>query len=357
MKVLLVNTVSLDANGISTFIINIASQLVKRNIDVTILAPNKVENKLVENLRGKGISIKEITERRTNPIKYFKNLKRYLSFEKFDVIHVNGNSTTMAIELFAAKLAGVSKRIAHSHNTTTQHPVINKFLRPVFEFSITDRLACNDAAGKWLFGKRKYIVVPNGIYLKKYKFNLKNRKKIRDNLKIKNDEILLGHVGEFNFQKNQIFLVNLIKALPTRYKLILIGQGENLKKVEDKVNEYKLSKRIIFTGKISNVTEYLNAMDIFILPSKYEGQPFALIEASASGIPCLVSDKVSKESNLVNNITFISLNDISKWIKNIEKICLKDRAVSSSKNILDLKRKGYDFKENISKLINVYKFK
>ena len=124
MKVLLVNTVSLDANGISTFIINTASQLVKRNIDVTILAPNKVENKLVENLRGKGISIKEITERRTNPIKYFKNLKRYLSFEKFDVIHVNGNSTTMAIELFAAKLAGVSKRIAHSHNTTTQHPVI-----------------------------------------------------------------------------------------------------------------------------------------------------------------------------------------------------------------------------------------
>ena len=115
MKVLLVNTVSLDANGISTFIINTASQLVKRNIDVTILAPNKVENKLVENLRGKGISIKEITERRTNPIKYFKNLKRYLSFEKFDVIHVNGNSTTMAIELFAAKINSICKRKIINH--------------------------------------------------------------------------------------------------------------------------------------------------------------------------------------------------------------------------------------------------
>lgn len=135
MKILLINTVNLEANGISTFIINIAKQLVNKNLDVTILAPNEVDSNLMKSLKNDGIHLKEISGRSSNLINYFIKLKRYLSYEKFDVVHVNGNSTTMAIELLAAKLAGVKLRIAHSHNTTTEHLFVNKLLRPIFEYS------------------------------------------------------------------------------------------------------------------------------------------------------------------------------------------------------------------------------
>lgn len=345
MKVLLINTVNLEANGISAFIINTANQLIKNNVDVTILASNKVDIKLASNLRNKGIHIKEIIGRMSNPVKYFKRLETYLSSEKFDVVHVNGNSTTMSVELLAARLAGIKKRIAHSHNTTTKHPIINKILRPLFEFSVNGRLACNDAAGKWLFKSNKFIIIPNGINLIDYKFSKDKREKIREELHIKENEILLGHVGEFNYQKNQIFLIKLLKELPPNYKLILIGQGKELNNIKLKVQKLNLNNRVIFTGVISDVSDYLNAMDIFLLPSNFEGQPFVLVEASASGLPCIISKFVSREVNITEKIIFLPL-DVKKWKDRIIRTSNTNRMDTSAYNICLLRKKGYDLEEN-----------
>ena len=184
MKVLLINTVPLEANGISTFIINSAEVMSKKGVNVTITAPNKVNSKLKDKLRKKGISIVEIMNRMRNPIRYFIELKKLLAQYNYDVVHVNGNSTTMAIELLAAKQESIKLRIAHSHNTTTEHPFVNRILRPVFEKNINGRLACNDAAGKWLFKNKKYTVIKNGIFLNNYTFNTSTRKSIREKYKI-----------------------------------------------------------------------------------------------------------------------------------------------------------------------------
>ncbi|WP_158227538.1 glycosyltransferase [Lactobacillus sp. UMNPBX4] len=351
----MINTVNLEANGISTFIINTANQLVKNNINVTILAPNKVDDKLVDDLKRKGVHVKEILERNSNPIKYFKCLKRYLSLKKFDIVHVNGNSTTMAIELFAAKLAGIKKRIAHSHNTTTQHPIINRTLRPLFELSVNGRLACNRAAGKWLFKKNKFTVIPNGIDLFKYKFNEKTRKDYRKKIHIKDNEILLGHVGEFNYQKNQIFLIELLKKLPSTYKLVLIGQGEKIHDIKNRVKILNIKDRVIFTGVINNVPDYLNAMDIFVLPSHFEGQPFVLVEAAAAGLNCIISNSISKEVNVSNNVTFCTLN-VKKWIRELRenKWTIQNRKSRSETAINELSKCGYNIQDNTNKLIKYY---
>lgn len=356
MKVLLINTVNLEANGISTFIINTASQLAKNNIDVTILAPNKVNRGLVITLKRQDIHLKQILGRMSNPIKYFNNLKIYLSSEKFDVVHVNGNSTTMAIELFAAKLAKIKLRIAHSHNTKTEHSFTNKLLRPLFNYSVNGRLACNEASGKWLFKRKKFIIVRNGIDLNKYKYSLEQRKKIRKELDIKPNQKLLGHVGYFNYQKNQIFLVHILKKLPNDYKLIFIGEGNDLKNVKVKVDECGLKDRVIFTGNVTNVPDYLSAMDLFLLPSRFEGQPFSLIEATANGLGCIVSDRVSPESDLAGNIEFLSIGDADqiKWEESIKKENLSDRERKSALYKNKLKDKGYSLIDNVDMLLKFY---
>ena len=354
MKILLINTVNLEANGISTFIINMAKQLVNKNLDVTILAPNEVDSNLMKNLKNDGVHLKEISGRSSNLINYFAKLRKYLSYKKFDVVHVNGNSTTMAIELFAAKLAGVKLRIAHSHNTTTEHLFVNKLLRPIFEYSINGRLACNNAAGQWLFRGKKFTVIRNGIDLGKYKYSLKQRKKIREKLGIKLNKKLLGHVGYFNYQKNQIFLVHVLKNLPDNYKLIFIGEGDNLRNVKAEVDKYNLKDRIIFTGNVTNVSEYLSAMDLFLLPSRFEGQPFVLIESSAMGLNNLISDKVSKETNICNNNIYLNLDNLSEWEEAIVHNNFSNREYLFCKNQEILKSKNYDVSQNVYKLIHFY---
>lgn len=358
MKVLLINTVPLEANGISTFIINSAEVMVKRGINVTITAPNKVNSELKDELRGKNISVVEIMNRMSNPVHYFIELKKLLAQYKYDVVHVNGNSTTMAIELLAAKQESIKLRIAHSHNTTTEHPLINRILRPVFEKNINGRLACNDAAGKWLFKDQKYKVIKNGIFLNKYAFNSSIRKRIRNRYKVLDDEILIGHVGMFNYQKNQKFFIDILKNMDSHYKLMLVGDGPKFDEIKEQVLENNLENRIIFTGAIDNVPEYLNAFDIFALPSLFEGQPFVIIEALASGLPIVVSDNVSREIDLTNSIQFVSLDETLKWESILTKLRTteKQRKSNSINNRRILQDKGYDVERNVEdSLLSFYK--
>lgn len=355
MKVLLASTVKLDTNGISRFIINTARVLKNEGIDVEISSPEKANNEIKKNLNDLKIKLVEFNNRKRHPLKYVINFKKYINQNKIDIIHVNGSSTIMALELLAAKLAGAKVRIAHSHNTTTEHPVINKMLRPLFNFSVNGRIACNEAAGKWLFKSRKFIVIPNGINLMQYKFNTSKREKIRSKLGIKDNEILLGHVGEFNYQKNQVFLIDLLKKLPSKYKLILIGKGKDLINVKTKAIQNQLSKRTIFTGTIDNVQDYLSAIDIFVLPSRFEGQPFVLVEATASGLNCVVSNEVSCENDIANNVNFVSLKDVAQWKYTIEQYLKFNREDKSLNNISILTEQGYNAHKNIDKLIDYYK--
>lgn len=358
MKVLLINTVPLEANGISTFIINSAKVMSKENINVTISAPNMVDDQLKSDLKVNNILLIEIPNRMHNPINYYFKLKQVMQNNGYDVVHINGNSTTMAIELLAAKHANIKLRIAHSHNTTTEHPVVNKLLRGIFESNVNGRLACNEAAGKWLFKNQSYTVIKNGIFLKKYIFNDDTRKRIRNKYKITDDDVVIGHIGMFNFQKNQQFLLELLKKIDSKYKLMLIGDGPNFKKIKEKAEKLGLQNRIIFTGVVNNVFDYLNSFDIFTLPSKFEGQPFVAIEALASGLPVIVSKNVSKEIDLTNTVKFASLESILSWKKIINAISIdkKSRMEESINNINILKKKGYDTENNTNKvLIPFYK--
>lgn len=354
MKVLLVSTNDLGDNGISTFIINNAKLLAtKPDVQINVLAPNNVDSKIKEDLVAAGVRVFRIPNRNSKQLEYFKSLVSLLKKEKYDVLHVNGSSTIMSIELAAGFFAGVKVRIAHSHNTVTEHESLNKALRPAFEMFVNQRLACNEAAGKWLFKNKPFTVIDNGIFLDRYQYKQDTRNKVRKNLGISPDTILLGHVGGFNYQKNQAFLLKLLKRLPINYKLVLIGQGQLFDEVKAESEELILSDRVIFTGSINNVPDYLSAMDAFVLPSRFEGQPFVLIEASANGLPIIASDKVSQEVNLTGKIKFVPLK-AELWSRSIQDLDHIDRLVESQDNCEQLAYEGYDINTNAVKLFKFY---
>lgn len=354
MKVLLVSTNNLSDNGVSTFIINNAKLLAKKqDIHVDVLAPNEVAEDITIDLKENKVNVFEIHNRNSNPKQYFKNLVSLLRRKKYDVVHVNGSSNIMSIELAAAFFAGVKVRVAHSHNTVTEHEKLHKLLSIPFNMFVNCRVACNEAAGKWLFNKKNFTVINNGIFLDKYRFNPVVRERMRKQLGISKKDILLGHVGGFNEQKNQAFLLDVLKDLPEKYKLVMIGAGHDFEEVKAKTKELGLTHRVIFTGSVNNVPNYLSAMDMFVLPSRFEGQPFVVVEASANGLPIILSDKISRESNLTGKLKFVSL-DPKAWVEEIQQTALPSRDNESNDNIKRLAAQGYDAVKNAEDLYELY---
>ncbi|HAT4246480.1 TPA: glycosyltransferase family 1 protein [Clostridium perfringens] len=354
MKILYICTVDLSKNGIATFILNYFELLVNSGVHVDILASNIVDDEIKDLIEKKNMKLYIVPQRKKQVIKYFFSVLNILKKEKYNVCHVHGNSCSLAIELFAALLSGCKARIAHSHTSSCNHKFIHKLLRPIFEISCNKRFACSDKAGKWLFNNKEFIVLKNGINLDKYKFDYKNRDKIRSQLNIKDDEILIGHVGYFEEVKNHRFLINLFNKLHktnSKYKLICIGDGSLRDNIANMVNKLNLNKEVLLIGNVSNVNEYLSAMDLFLLPSLYEGLPFVLIEAQASGLVCLTSNSVSIEANISNNVEFIKLYE-DDWINLINKIILNKYNRNINKEIF--KEKGYDLKNNKNQILKYY---
>lgn len=356
-KILFISTVDFSKNGITTFIMNNASQMSRDNIKVGIVSPNKIDLGTRKILNENKISIYELPYRKNNPFKYLFNLIKVIKTNKYNLIHVNGNSNTMVIELMAAKIAGCSCRVSHVHNTKTDHDVLNIFLRPVFNYCVTERLACSYEAGKWLYKNKKYNVINNGININQYSPSTNSRVLIRKKYNLGKNDILIGNVGGFNFQKNQLFSLRILKSLSKEYKLILIGEGENFKNIKNKIREMELSSRVILTGNVNNVSDYLSAIDIFIMPSRFEGLPFSLVEAQASGLPCIVSDKISRASNLTGKVIYLPITDVKIWKKKIEKEDIPDfnkREQIALSNFNSIRKKGYDAKSNSIKLEKIF---
>ncbi|WP_105207306.1 glycosyltransferase [Streptococcus suis] len=352
-KILMVSTVGLEKNGIHTWIKNYYCALSrKQDIKIDLIAPSFEDHefrKYIDSTDGEYFIFKT---RKRNPIGYMIRLYNIIKKRKYDAIHVHGSSNMMLLELLPALLAGCRHRIVHSHNTSTDHIFIHKLLKFPFKTLTTNRIACGNDAGKWLFGSQDFTVIRNGVRLENYEFDITIRDSIRTKLNISN-KVVLGHVGGFNHQKNQRFLIELIKEFYIRDKdeefhLLLIGDGEEFSTIQNLIESYGLSKSVTLLGALDNVGEYLQAIDIFVLPSYFEGLPFVLIEAQAAGLPIVSSDFVTKEVDLFGKITFLPL-DVSKWCNEISTM---NFARCQNPNLM--RTLGYDLHNNSEQLYDYY---
>ena len=162
-------------------------------------------------------------------------------------------------------------------------------------------------------------------------------------------------MGRFNYQKNHEFLIDIfnnLKKKSDKYYLILAGTGKLEENIRNKVKKLGLENSVLFLGEVTNINEWLNAMDIMLLPSRFEGLPVVSIEWQISGLPCIISDKVTKEVKLTDLVQFESIDNPEKWVDKILKIQIKDR--NKLNYIEEIKKAGYDIKENAKKLEEIY---
>ena len=294
--------------------------------------------------------------------RYIKDLKRIFKENNYQIVHSNIN-TLSVFPLYAAKRAGVSIRIAHSHSTTNKAEwkknLLKQLLRPFSKLFATDYMCCSELSGRWLFGNKEYdkgnvYLLNNAIDLNKFKYDEKVRKSKRKEVNIDDDTLVIGHVGRFVKQKNHTFLIDIFNEI---YKennnsiLLLIGQGPLEDEIREKVKKLNLENNIKFLGQRDDVNELYQAMDLFIFPSLYEGLGMVLIEAQCSGLPCVASTEVPEVAKVNGNTYFIELEKPTDvWINKINELINQERKI----NIKRIQDSGFNIRNEAKKIENKY---
>lgn len=292
-----------------------------------------------------------------NIIKYRKYMRKFFEEHKeYKIVHSHIDTMSF-FPLREAKRNNIKYRISHSHTSKLDADLkyfIKLYCKLVINKVSNIRFACGEKAGKFLYNKLDFNIVNNAIDTNKFKYNQDKRKEVREKLNIKNDEFVIGHVGRFIYIKNQKFLIDVffeyLKTNPNS-KLLLIGTGEDENTLRNKVSDLKINEKVIFLINRSDVDELYQAMDLFVMPSLFEGVPLVAIEAQANGLNCILSDNISSEAKLCSNVTFMSLTDEPKiWVKKIDEM----KGQRNKNAIEEIKNKNYDIKEEAEKLMDFY---
>lgn len=261
------------------------------------------------------------------PFAYHQTLYHAFKKRKYAIVHAH-LSTMSVFALFAAWRAGVPVRICHNHTTAHwgegKKTLLKYILRPFNKLFATDYFACGEKAGRWMYGNRcfdagRVHIMPNAIDTKKYEFDQDARVRLRNELNIPQTAFVVGHVGRFMYQKNHLFLLQVFRGvlrLQENSFLLLVGEGELQEMVRQSVREQGLEGRVIFTGARKDVSKLYSAMDVFCLPSYYEGLPVVALEAQANGLPCFFSKCITEEVQL-SNAERLPLDEPEKWLKEI----------------------------------------
>lgn len=360
IKIFTIITGNLKHDGITITQKELIKNFKIDDYDYFLVANEKSDKNIVHDFINLGCKIVLLPDRKSNPIKYFFSLIKVLKDYRPDVVHVHGSSSIMFIELLAAKLAGVNVRIAHSRNTRSNYSKLDRVFRPLFNSLYTHALACGDDAGNWLFGNRKFEVIHNGKDFTKFKYNdsIRNSMRIQENV---GNKIIIGHVGAFNYQKNHEFIIKVFYEFNKKHNnsiLYLIGDGKNKDKIENIAVELGIIEQIKFVGIVENIQDYLQLMDVMIFPSRFEGLPNVVLEWQAMGLPCIISDKITKECIVSNLVESVSINiDPKVWADKIEQILsnFTDRISQSNEGIKGLRRNGFDVSDTAIQLDEIYR--
>lgn len=264
----------------------------------------------------------------------------FRSHPEWRIVHSHMNALSMFPLKEAAK-AGVPVRIAHSHSTAgkgeTAKNVIKSILRTQSNKYPTDRFACSDLAGKWLFGQNAtFSLMYNAIELDKFFYNEQARRTVRANLGLADNQFAIGHVGRFMAQKNHNFLLGAFERLVQKRPnsvLLLAGDGERRPFAESWVANHGLADKVIFLGQRNDIAQLYQAFDVFVLPSLYEGLCLVGVEAQAAGLPCLLSDRITREVDVTRSCQFMPIDDMEVWT---DSLCMLEPKKDSERSAVSL---------------------
>ena len=347
---------NMDRGGLETMLMNYY-----RHIDRSKVQFDFIEHRMeraayddeIENLGGRIYRLP-----RLNPLSvhYYRALDRFFKkHPEYTIVHSHLDCMS-AYPLHAAKKAGVPVRIAHAHSTYQDRDwkwFFKSLSKKWIRCFATDMFACSKGAGKWMFGTVSVNVLPNAIDVSKYVFDPTIREEIRKELNLE-EAFVVGHVGRFSTVKNHMFLLDVFKAMGLscpKARLILVGDGEGRKAIEQRVLALGIRDKVIFTGIRPDVNRLMQAMDVFVFPSLYEGLGIVVIEAQASGLPCVISDTIPEEAYLTDLVVRESLSSTpDMWAERI----LSVRSTPRTDRHKEIAAHGFDINTEAVKLQEFY---
>lgn len=357
MKKILVYGLTQTRGGVESFLLNYYKNFNTNNIQMDFISntPDTVYKEEVAALGGK---IFNVCSKKKNPLRFKKDMENIFKnhSNEYDAIWVNLCSLANIDYLKYAKKYGIKRRIVHSHNAANMFGKLKETLHNYNKKRIdryaTDFWACSDSAAKWFYkydilNSKKFRIIKNAVDTEKFSFDKKIRYEYRKILNIEN-KYVLGNIGRFHFQKNHDFLIDVFKEVREKCDnsiLLLVGNGDLEEHIKEKVKNLGLEESVIFLGMRDDVNKIMQAIDIFLMPSRFEGLPVAAVEAQSSGVRCLLSDTITKEIKVTDLIEFIgvkSKEDVNVWRDKILEYKLGyDRREMNE----DMKKSGFEIKE------------
>lgn len=318
---------SLDGGGVDRLLYDFCTRMHDEFVfEFVVTAKDEgiLERKLIQS----GYKVYHIEEMSNNLGQYLKTLDRIIADGKYDIVHDHMNQASVG-SMIIAKKNHIPVRIAHAHTCLCNETLAKKIRRLIMAYiatkMATDLCACSNMAGSWLWGNKnlnRCFVLKNAINVQNFIYNEKIRGKIREKYGL-NDKIVIGHVARLSEEKNQLFILQILERILEKQEdvcLMLVGRGPMEGVLKAEIRRKNLEKNVILLGIRDDVNELLNAMDVFVLPSKYEGFPVTLVEAQANGIPLVISDVITKECVLADNVYRLSLdNSPSIWADEVMK--------------------------------------
>ena len=307
----------------------------------------------IESLGGKIYHLPKL-----NPFSksYLNNLDKFFKEHKeYQIVHCHQDCLS-GVVLKVAKKNGVKFTIAHAHSAS-QDKNLKYIIKALAKKNIkkySDKMfACGEEAGKWMFETDNFEVINNAIDTDLYTYNKEKADKVKKEFDIEN-KFVVGHVGRFNYPKNHKFIIDVfseIQKIKEDSVLMLVGDGDLRPEIEQKVRDLGLSDKVIFTGVRSDVNDLMQGMDVFLFPSLYEGLLVTMVEAQASGLKCIISDKVPLECKMTENVVVVKLEESpQKWAEEV----LKYKKYERQNTKEEIVKANFDIKANAKYLQEFY---
>lgn len=357
----------LGSGGIESFLVNITKGLKDYSINPIVLSVYKSDSIYKYKFIHNRVKVVELTNERKSYIQKMLLYAKYMKNNKDAILHIHASSPGMYTYALVAKIVGVKKIIYHIHSTraanekkttTIKNNILHKLLSGIPDYNI----ACSKEAGNDVFGKKEFKVVSNGIDIERFKFNETSRLQIRKELGIEN-KFVIGQVGRFSPQKNQLFTLDIIRELvkiDQNIRLILVGEGSDEDKIRQYITHYGIEDYVSLIKPVTNIEDYYCAFDLFVLPSVWEGFGIVALEAQVSGLISIFSEYVIQDVVLCNETKRISLENHVSWKNEIMRIAFNgineklrtERSNNAANNCI---ARGYSFDYSRDTLIAIYK--
>lgn len=348
----------LNCGGAESMIMNLYRNIDREHVQFDFVVHSDAEGMYDSEVKELGGEIYHCPKFRINNLKAYRNWweKFFQEHPQYKVLHSHVRSCA-TVYFSSAKKYGV-KTIIHSHSTSNGEgvsAVVKNVMQYPLRYQADCMLACSQKAGEWLYGKKackskRYVFLPNAVDIEKYQPNESMRKRYRTEYHL-DEYVIYGHIGRFHESKNHPFLLDVFAQIHEKNentRLLLIGDGELREMVEKKIKELKIQDSVILLGLRRDIAELLQAIDVLLFPSVWEGLPVTVIEAQAAGVPCIISDNITTDVDITDLVKRLPITNTEKWVE-LGLSELKRKNVCQ-----EVKKSGFDVKESAMMLTKLY---